>query len=108
MKLRTLALAAAMTLAAAPAFAASGKISVALQSPVAAKTKVVAAGAVFSCADTSCVAFDAPSRAISAAACKAIVKEVGPVLAFTGERNSLEAADLQRCNGVAATVTAAN
>lgn len=108
MQLRTLALAAALTLSAAPAFAAGNNISVALQSPVAAKTKIVAAGAVFACADTTCVALDAPSRAVSAAACKAIVKKVGPVVAFTGERASLQADELQRCNGDTAVVTAAN
>ena len=99
MKLRTLAAAAILSVSfAAPAFAA-GAISVALQSPVAAKTKVVAGGAVFSCVEATCVAADAPSRALTAATCKAIVKEVGAVAAFTGDRKSLAAEDLARCNG---------
>lgn len=99
MKLRTLAAAAALTLAmSAPAFAADGKITVSLQSPVAAKTKVVAGGAVFSCVDAACVAYGAPSRALTASTCKAVVKEVGPVTAFAGERKALADEDLARCN----------
>ena len=98
MKLRTLAAAAILSASfAAPAFA--GNISVALQAPVAAKTKVVAGGAVFSCVEATCVAANAPTRALTAATCKAVVKEVGAVTAFAGDRKSLEADDLARCNG---------
>ena len=98
MKLRTLAAAAILSASfAAPAFA--GTINVALQAPVAAKTKVVAGGAVFSCVEATCVAANAPTRALTAATCKAVVKEVGAVTAFTGDRKSLEADDLARCNG---------
>ena len=108
MKLRTLAAAAILSASfAAPAFA--GTINVALQAPVAAKTKVVAGGAVFSCVEATCVAANAPSRALTAAAGKTIVKEVGAVTAFSGERKSLDADDLARCNGAApATLTASN
>lgn len=103
MKLRTLTAAAVLAFTvSAPAFASDGKISVSLQAPLAAKTKVVAGGAVFSCAETACVAYGAPARALTAATCKAVAKEVGAVAAFAGERKSLEAADLARCNGVAA------
>jgi hypothetical protein len=99
MKLRTLAAAAALTLAmSAPAFAADGKITVSLQSPVAAKTKVVAGGAVFSCEAAVCTAFGAPSRALTASTCKAVVKEVGAVTAFASERKALADEDLARCN----------
>ena len=107
MKLRTLAAAAILSASfAAPAFAA-GNISVALQAPVAAKTKVVAGGAVFSCVEATCVAANAPTRALTAATCKAVVKEVGAVTAFAGDRKSLEADDLARCNGAPpATLTA--
>jgi hypothetical protein len=102
MKLHTLAAAAVLAFTvSAPAFAADGKISVSLQSPLAAKTKVVAGGAVFSCAEAACVAYGAPSRAISAATCKVVAKEVGAVSAFAGDRKALEAADLARCNGAA-------
>lgn len=102
MKLRTLAAVAAVSVSlfAAPAFA-DGRIAVALDAPVAAKTKVVAGGAVFVCDGAECVAAQAPSRAFSAVACKALAKEVGRVAAFGGEAKSLDADDLTRCNAAA-------
>ena len=55
------------------------------------------------------MARNAPSRAVTARACKAVVAEVGPVSAYASERKTLEADDLAACNGVApATLTASN
>lgn len=111
MNFRTLAAAAVLTLVvSAPAFAAGGKISVTLQSPVAEKTKVIAGGAVFACEGATCIAASAPDRALTARSCKTLVKEVGAVAAFEGERRALDAAALAACNGAAAPVsqTAAN
>ncbi len=56
MKLQSLAAVAALTtcLFAGSAFA-DGRIAVALESPVAAKTKIVAGGAVFVCDGAECV-----------------------------------------------------
>lgn len=105
MKLHTLAAAAVLSFAVcAPAFA--GEISVTLQNPVSAKTKVVAGGSVFQCADSACVSLAATDRALTAAACKQLVKEVGPVSAYGNDRKQLEADALTRCN--AAAQTAAN
>jgi hypothetical protein len=102
MKLQSLAAVAALTtcLFAGSAFA-DGRIAVALENPVAAKTKVVAGGAVFICDGAECVSAAAPSRALTAVACKALAKEVGPVAAFGGETKSLDADDLTRCNASA-------
>ena len=99
MKLQSLAAAAILStcLFAGSAFA-DGRIAVALESPVAAKTKVVAGGAVFVCDGAECVSTAAPSRALTAVACKALAKEVGRVSAFGGETKSLDADDLTRCN----------
>lgn len=110
MKLRILAVAAILSASfAAPALAAGGTINVSLSTPVAAKTKIVAGGAVFTCAYANCIAQNAPSRALTAATCKAVVKEVGPVAAFGTERKTLAADDLARCNGEAgAALQAAN
>ncbi len=95
MKLLTLAAAAALSLSlAAPAFAA-GEVSATLQSPVAAKTKVVAGGSVFQCVDTTCTAAFPTDRAMSAAACKQLVKEVGPVSAYGRDDKQI---DIARCN----------
>jgi hypothetical protein len=102
MKLQSLAAVAALTtcLFAGSAFA-DGRIAVALENPVAAKTKVVAGGAVFICDGAECVSAAAPSRALTAVACKALAKEVGPVAAFGGDTKSLDADDLTRCNASA-------
>jgi len=102
MKLRSLAAVAALSVSmfAGSAFA-DGRIAAALDAPVAAKTKVVAGGAVFVCEGAECVSTQAPSRALTAVACKALAKEVGRVAAFGGETKSLDADDLTRCNASA-------
>ncbi|MBO9710972.1 MAG: hypothetical protein J7521_22440 [Caulobacter sp.] len=102
MKLRSLAAVAALSVSmfAGAAFA-DGRIAAALESPVAAKTKVVAGGAVFVCDGSECVASTAPSRALTTVACKTLAKEVGRVAAFGGETKSLDADDITRCNASA-------
>ncbi len=103
MKLQSLAAAAALTVSlfTAGSALADGRIAVALENPVAAKTKVVAGGAVFVCDGAECVSTAAPSRALTAVACKALAKEVGPVAAFGGDTKTLDADDLTRCNASA-------
>lgn len=103
MKFQVLAAAAALSLAFAGAsFAADGKIVVSLKTPVAAKTKVVAGGAVFTCEGATCVALTAPSRTDTAKGCKALSKEVGEVVAY----GSLGVDDLAKCGAVASTTRA--
>ncbi|NBB14170.1 hypothetical protein GVN21_02235 [Caulobacter sp. SLTY] len=100
MKLQVLAAAAALSLAfAGSSIAADGKIIVTLKTPVAAKTKVIAAGAVFNCEGSTCVAAVAPSRTDTAKGCKALSKEVGEVVTF----GSLTNDDLAKCGAVSAT-----
>lgn len=106
MKLRSIAAVAALSvslsgLMAGAAFAADGPVTAKLNAPIAAKTKVVAGGAVFACEGDSCVATAAPSRALTTASCKALVKEVGSVASFGGDVKSLGAEDLDRCNASA-------
>ncbi|ENZ81000.1 MULTISPECIES: hypothetical protein [Caulobacter] len=102
MKLRSLAAVAALSTALfAGAALADGRIAAALDQPLAAKTKVVAGGAVFVCEGAECVSTQAPSRALTAVACKALAKEVGHISAFGGETKSLDADDLTRCNASA-------
>jgi hypothetical protein len=106
MKLQSLAAVAALSVSmsvslfAGSAFA-DGRIAVALENPLAAKTKVVAGGAVFVCEGAECVSTAAPSRALTAVSCKALAKEVGRVAAFGGDTKSLDADDLTRCNASA-------
>ena len=105
MKLQTLAAIAALSASMfASAALADGRVAAALEAPVAAKTKIVAGGAVFVCDGVECVSTSAPSRTITAASCKALAKEVGRVSAFGGETKSLDAGDLDRCNSSAKAV----
>lgn len=105
MKLRILAAATALSLAFAGAAYADGKIVVTLKQPVAAKTKIVAGGAVFSCEGTTCVASAAPSRTDTAKGCKALSKEVGEIATF----GTLSSEDLAKCGPAArSTQQAAN
>lgn len=101
MKLRVLAPVAALSLAglspAGPALA-DGRLAATLEKPVAAKTKIVAGGAVFVCEEASCVAAAAPSRALSVSACKVLVKAVGRVSTFANGAKTLDADALARCN----------
>lgn len=101
MKLRMLAAAAIFSMTFATAAYADGKLTVSLKAPVAAKTKIVAAGAVFSCEGDTCVASAAPARANTVAGCKALVKEVGEVTAYSNGKRALEAEDLAACNTAA-------
>jgi hypothetical protein len=93
MKLQMLAAAAVLSFAVSGVALADGKITATLKTPVAEKTKYVAAGAVFVCEGDTCVATTAPSRTDSAKGCRAFVKEVGPVVAF----GTLAADDLAKC-----------
>jgi hypothetical protein len=96
---RKLTAAAALVLAlSSPAFAADGKVTVALCAPVPAKTKIVALGAVFACEGETCIAWGAPEAAVSTFACKALAREAGPVAAIEGRGHTLSAEDIARCN----------
>ena len=86
----------------APAFAADGQVTVSLCAPVAAKTKIVALGAVFACEGETCIAWGAPQAAVSTFACEALAREAGPIAALEGRGRTLGAADLARCNLAAA------
>lgn len=101
MKLRMLTAAAVLSLSFAGAAFADGKVSASLAAPVAAKTKVVAAGALFTCEGSTCVAASAQARTVTVAGCKELVKAVGPVTALTNGKRTLESADLATCNAVA-------
>ena len=101
MKLRMLTAAAVLSMSFAGAAYADGKVTASLTAPVAAKTKVVAAGALFVCEGSTCVASTAISRTVTVSGCKELVKAVGAVTALTDGKRSLEANDLATCNAVA-------
>ena len=101
MKLRMLTAAAVLSLSFAGVAWADGKVSASLQTPVAAKTKVVAGGAVFTCEGATCVAIEAQSRTVTVAGCKELVRKVGAISVFTNGRRAVEGEDLAACNAVA-------
>jgi hypothetical protein len=107
MKLHTLAAACAalVTFSATSAFAVE-PVTAKLQQPVAAKTKIIAGGAMFTCEADACIASAPGSETFSTAACKTLAGKVGPISAFTG-RKALDDDRLTQCNVVAVTRAAA-
>lgn len=101
MKLRMLTAAAVMSMTFAGVAFADAKVSASLATPVAAKTKVVAAGALFICEGSTCVANSAQARTVTVSGCKELVKAVGAVTTLTNGKRSLESDELATCNAVA-------
>lgn len=103
MKLRMLAAAAILSVSLAGVAQADVKAvaTATLKAPVAAKTKIVVAGAVYNCEGTTCVSLAAPTRAVTMAGCKALVKKVGQLTAFSNAVHAIEGDDLATCNAVA-------
>jgi len=101
MKIRMLTAAAVLSLSFAGVAFADAKVTASLATPVAAKTKVVAAGALFTCEGSTCVANSAIARTVTVAGCKELVKVVGPVTTLTNGKRSIEGQDLATCNAAA-------
>lgn len=90
------------TLSFGGAAAAADRIVAQLEQPVAAKTKLVVGGSVWSCEGSTCTAVQQTSRATSLRACQSLAKEVGRLTTF-GAARAYEAEQLTRCNTAAAT-----
>ena len=112
MKLRLATACALATFALAGSAFAEARISATLEAPKAAKTKLIAAHAVFVCQDASCVAGVAPDDSASVWGCKELAKKVGRLSAYGNEYRSLTTEQLASCNAAApapaATAQAAN
>lgn len=100
MKIQISGLAMAMSLAAlsAPAFAGAAPVIVKLVAPLAAPTKVVAGGAIFSCAGDTCVATNPANGTGDFSTCKIVVHSVGPATSFGPTATPLAADRLATCN----------
>lgn len=98
MKFSIAAAAAAISLACAGS-ALAAEVTAKLVTPVSTPTKVIAGGAVFNCADATCVANLPTSRTITSAACKQLTKEVGAVSTYGDANKQLDNDKLARCNG---------
>ena len=99
MKIQTLAAAAALALFASAAVAAP--VTATLQAPVAAKARVVAGGAVWSCEGSACVAASPQARTATTSSCRELVKAVGAVSAYGSEKTVLNEEALAKCNASA-------
>jgi hypothetical protein len=99
MKLAFAAACAVATLSLATAALADGATIATLQQPVAKKTQFVANGAVWDCADTTCIAANTPDQTFGIGECHTIAKHVGVAVAeFKTSSHSLQAASLEQCN----------
>lgn len=107
MKLQTLAAACAalVTVSFAGAALADDPITAKLAQPVAAKTKIIAGGAVFMCEGDTCFAGAPSSRTFATTTCKDLAKTVGAVASFGGSRKQLDDAKLTQCNAAALPAT---
>ena len=69
-----------------------------LQTPVAAKTKFIAGGAMFVCEADACVATTLTSQTYGSATCKTIAKAAGSVAGFSTSRKAFDADQVNACN----------
>ena len=99
MKLQFLAACAALITLSAGSALADETVTAKLSAPVAAKTKIIAGGAIFTCEADACVAV-AASQTYSLTACKALTAKVGPVASFVGNK-TMDDAKLSDCNAKA-------
>jgi hypothetical protein len=100
MKLATLTACLAVTSLLAGHALAGDPVTVTLEQPLAAKTKVVADGAVWVCEKDACVVGRTPEGSLfGVAECKDLARQVGPVASFQlGQRPALQPAALAKCN----------
>ena len=71
-----------------------------LETPMPKSEKIVAAKALWNCADDTCVA-ELKRKTVRVSTCKKVVKEVGKLAEFSNADETLSAEDLERCNAVA-------
>lgn len=102
MKILTSAFIATLAIAAlsTPALAAAPVIAK-LQAPIAAPTKVVAGGAIFSCAGEACVATNPSNATGDFSSCKIVARAVGAVTSFGTAADPLPAERIAACNEAA-------
>jgi hypothetical protein len=102
MKLALATACAVLSLSLAGGALADGRVTATLAAPGPAHAQLIAAHAVWNCDGANCVAALAPDDATGVSACKDLARKVGPLAAYAGERKSLDAAGLAKCNTAAA------
>lgn len=100
MKLQILAACAALATLSAGSALAADAVTAKLTTPVAAKVKFIAGGAMFNCEADTCVAAAPTSSTYATTTCKIIADKVGPVVSFEG-RKAMDEGKLSDCNAKA-------
>jgi hypothetical protein len=102
MRTLSFAFAAAVLAAASPALAQSGAgSSLTLQSPMGAPAHLIIDGAAWVCEGASCTAAPGGVDQPTERACRRVVRELGPVTAFTWQGQSLKPDRIAACNTAA-------
>jgi hypothetical protein len=97
--MKAIFLAAALAAFAAPAFAGAPWTATPVQ-PLT-RSNIVTGAVIWDCSDSGCRTTSDTTGADSLSACKALVRQVGEVSAFTFEGASYNATRLGHCNEVA-------
>jgi hypothetical protein len=88
---------------------ADGRTVATLQQPVAAKTQLIANGAIWDCEGTTCVAANTPEESFGPGQCHGLAQHVGAVAEFKSEFKTLQPTSLERCNaGLSSKTTTAS
>ncbi|HRP09692.1 MAG TPA: hypothetical protein PLK37_01525 [Terricaulis sp.] len=104
---RTIALAAALTLGFAGSALARDPVFTATLDTPSAQARVIAQNAIWNCEGETCVA--RASHAVSVRACRQLVRETGGrVTAYGTDERQLSADEIARCNGETVTQQASN
>jgi hypothetical protein len=78
---------------------ADGRTVATLAQPVAKKTQFILKGAIWDCADTTCVADNTPDQTFGMDECHMVAKKAGvAVVDFSAPGKALQSASLEHCN----------
>jgi hypothetical protein len=77
---------------------ADTRVVATLDKPQTTPASFIAAGAVWNCAGTTCVAQIAPDDSAGVSGCQELAHKIGPVTAYAGEARALDGKGLERCN----------
>ena len=101
MRVPSFVLALAAAAAASPALAQNVGSSLTLQNPAGAPAHVIIDGAAWACEGASCTAGPGGLDQPADRACRRVVRELGPVTAFSWQGRSLSADRVAACNSAA-------
>ncbi len=101
MKIRTLAVCAALFVGSAGSALADTNYLVKLEAPVPSAMKFMAAHAMWSCVASTCGSGGAPEESFSVPSCKELAKKVGKITAFGDDHHKMSAEELEKCNSAA-------